>query len=392
MVPNDGIDSITAEIADRLIQIRRTIHQHPELAFEETATADLVARVLADLGVLHRRGVGKTGVIGLIAGAKSGRTVGIRADMDALPIQENTGLPYASTEAGKMHACGHDAHTAILLGVAMVLCRMRDRLAGQVKLIFQPAEETLAGAAAMIADGALENPAVDIMLGYHNWPLLDAGSIGYHPGVSFASSDAFDVTVSGTSGHAAHPHLAVDAITAAAYFVTQLQTIVSREVAPVRPAVVTIGRIAGGTARNIFADSVRLEGTVRAHDEATRTSIEEAMRRMLHGLKLGMRTDFALDYRRGVPVLKNHPATIARVLASARAIVGAEKVVELPEGSMGSEDFACFSERVPAAYLRLGSKVEGRPSMIHRADFIPDELVIPTGVRVVSRAALDLLE
>jgi hippurate hydrolase len=392
MVPNDSIDRVTAEIADQLIQIRRAIHRHPELAFEETATAELVSRALTGLGVLQRNGVGRTGVIGLIKGAKPGRTVGIRADMDALPIEENTGLPYASTEAGKMHACGHDVHTAILLGVATVLSRMRERLAGQVKLIFQPAEETLAGAPAMIADGALENPQVDVMLGYHNWPLLEAGSVGYHPGVSFASSDAFDVTVTGTSGHAAHPHLAVDAVTAAAYFVTQLQTIVSREVAPVRPAVVTIGRIAGGTARNIFADSVRLEGTARAHDEATRASIERAMRRMLEGLKAGMRTESVLDYRRGVPVLKNHPETISRVLASARSIVGAEKVVELPEGSMGSEDFACFSEKVPAAYLRLGSKVEGRPSMIHRADFIPDELAIPTGVRVVSRAVIDLLE
>jgi hippurate hydrolase len=391
MVPNDSIDRLTTEITDQLIQLRRTLHQQPELAFEETATADLVARTLTDLGVLQRTGVGKTGVVGLIAGTKPGRTVAIRADMDALPIQEETGLPYASRQAGKMHACGHDVHTAVLLGVAMILTRMRDRFAGQVKLIFQPAEETLAGAAAMIADGVLENPAVDAMLGYHNWPLLEAGAVGYHPGVSFASSDAFDVTVTGTSGHAAHPHLAVDAITAAAYFVAQLQTIVSREVAPVRPAVVTIGRIAGGTARNIFAESVRLEGTVRAHDQATREAVEQALRRMLEGLKAGMRTDFTLDYRRGVPVLRNHPDTVAGVLASARAILGEGRVVELPEGSMGSEDFAHFSDRVPAAYLRLGSRIDGRPSMIHRGDFIPNELVIPTGVRAVCRAVLDLL-
>ncbi len=392
MIPNDVIDRTTAEITDQLIRVRRTIHQHPELAFEETATADLVARALTDLGILQRTGVGRTGVVGLVQGAAPGRTVAVRADMDALPIQEDTGLPYASTAAGKMHACGHDAHTAILLGVAMVLARLRDRLAGQVKLIFQPAEETLAGAAAMIADGVLEDPSADAVLGYHNWPLLETGAVGYHPGVSFASSDAFDVTVTGTSGHAAHPHLAVDAITAAAYFVTQLQTIVSREVAPVKPAVVTIGRISGGTARNVFPESVRLEGTVRTHDQVTRAAIEQAMRRMLEGLRTGMRTAYALDFRRGVPLLRNHSETIARVLTSARAIVGAERVVELPDGSMGSEDFAHFSERIPAAYLRLGSKIEGRPSMIHRADFIPDEQVIPIGVRVVARAVLDLLQ
>ncbi len=392
MVPNDVIDQAAAEIADRLTKIRRTIHQHPELAFEEMATAELVTRILTELGVLQRTGVGRTGVVGLIQGAAPGRTVAVRGDMDALPIQEDTGLPFASTVAGKMHACGHDTHTAILLGVAMVLARLRDRLAGQVKLIFQPAEETLAGAAAMMADGVLDEPSVDAILGYHNWPLLEAGAVGYHPGVSFASSDAFDVTVTGTSGHAAHPHLAVDAITAAAHFVTQLQTIVSREVAPVKPAVITIGRIGGGTVRNVFAESVRLEGTARAHDETTRAAIEQAMRRMLEGLRTGMRTAYSLDYRRGVPVLRNHAETIARVLASARAIVGPARVVELPEGSMGSEDFAYFSERVPGAYLRIGSKVEGRPSMIHRADFIPDEQVIPTGVRVVSRAVLDLLQ
>lgn len=389
---NETINQAAGRIEDELVRIRRAIHQNPELGFQEHETATLVGSYLEKLGVPFRTGVGRTGVVGLIEGAKDGPTLAIRADMDALPIQENTGLPFASKNPGKMHACGHDVHTAALLGVASVMNGLRGSFAGRVKLIFQPNEEGLDGAQAMIADGVFENPAIDRCLSYHNWPSLAAGKIGYHQDVSFASSDAFDLTLRGVSGHAAHPHMAVDVITAGAYFITQLQTVVSREVSPVQPAVVSIGKVEGGTARNILPDSLRIEGTVRTQNEAAKAIIAAAFRRLLEGMKIGMRVDYELDYRPGVPVLRNDKGVLARVLASASDILGADNVVELPEASMGSEDFAFFSVRFPSAHLRIGSRIEGLDTALHRSNFTCNELAIPTAVRAVSRAAFDLLQ
>ncbi len=388
---NQQIEQKTDRVTDDLIRIRRTIHENPELGFEEVETSRLVAETLGGLGIPLRKGVGKTGVVGLLEGNAPGQTLAIRADMDCLPIQEDTGLPFASKVPGKMHACGHDAHTTILLGVAMVLNDLREQIKGRVKLIFQPNEEGLTGAQAMIADGVFEDPAIDLCLGYHNWPSLEAGRIGYHPDVSFASSDAFDLKLRGRSGHAAHPHLAIDTVTATAYFVTQLQTVVSREVSPVHPAVVSVGRIEGGTARNILPDEVSLQGTVRTQNGDAKTRIEEAMRRLLEGLKAGMRVDYELDYQPGVPVLRNNQEVLARVLDGVRDILGSDRIQELPEGSMGSEDFAYFTERFPGAHLRIGSKIDGLDTALHRSNFTVNELAIPTGVRAVSRAALHLL-
>ncbi|MDP6883069.1 MAG: amidohydrolase [Rhodospirillales bacterium] len=245
MGSKNAITGLTEKITDELIQIRRTIHQNPELGFEEFETAKLVSGALDRMGILQRTGVGGTGVVGIIEGAGSGKTVAIRADMDALPIDEQSGVSFASKVPGKMHACGHDVHTVIALGAAMVLNQMKDQLKGRVKLIFQPNEEGLEGAQAMIKDGVFEDPAIDIVLGYHNWPLLEAGKVGYHAGAVFAASNFFDITLKGLSGHAAHPHTTVDTIAAAASFITQLQTIVSREIAPTDPAVVSIGKIEG---------------------------------------------------------------------------------------------------------------------------------------------------
>ena len=387
---NGRIDAIVQRRTRELVALRRDLHRHPELAFEEHETAKAVTAYLRALGVPFTAGIGKTGVMAVIAGSRPGRTVGIRADMDALPIHEETGLPFASEVAGRMHACGHDVHTVIALGVAAALVEMRDVLSGQVKLIFQPAEETLSGAAAMIADGALDAPTPDTMLGYHNWPQVDAGTVAYHADAVMASADAFDVTLKGRTGHGAHPHLAVDALAAAAYFVTQLQSIVSREVAPLAPAVVTIGEFHSGTARNVIAPVAILKGSVRTMDASVASAIEAAVRRLLEGIKAGMRVDYDLTWTRVAPALRQHPATLAGVLASARAILGDEKVVELPQPSMGSEDFAWFAERVPAAHLRIGSRIDGLDTAIHRSNYDCNELAIPTGVRVVTRAALDM--
>ena len=387
----DRIDSITAKIAPEMVALRRRIHEHPELAFEEHKTAALVADSLKGIGIEPKTGVGKTGVVGVLKG-NGGPTLGIRADLDALPITEATNLPFASKVAGKMHACGHDAHTVIALGVAKVLHELKSELPGTVKFIFQPAEETLAGAKAMIADGVLENPNVDMMLGYHNWPQVDAGKVGYLPNVVMASSDAFDLMLSGKAGHAAHPHTGIDTIVAAAHIVTLLQSVVSREVAPVVPAVMTIGQIQGGTARNVIAGSVLMKGTVRTLDAAASGQIEASMRRILDGVCPGLRVSYALDWQRLAPVLRNNPDMLAPTLAAAREILGDEHVVPLAGPSMGSEDFAWFAEKVPAAHLRIGSRIDGLNCQVHNADYDCNDLAIPTGIRAVAYAAIKLLE
>ncbi len=387
---NQRIAVIAERLTPELVELRKKLHQHPELAFEEHETAKAVATFLTRLKIPFKTGVGKTGIVALLEGSGPGRTIGIRADMDALPIHEDTGLPFASKIAGKMHACGHDVHTVIALGVAATLSEMKDSLHGRIKFIFQPAEETLSGAPAMIADGVLDDPKMDAILGYHNWPPVKAGSVGYHPEAVMASADAFDLTIKGRTGHGAHPHLAIDALAAGAYFVTQVQTVISREVAPLSPAVVSIGEFHSGTARNVVAPTAVLKGSVRTMDPAVSKAIEAAVRRMLEGMKTGMRVDYELDWKRVAPALRQHPATLATVLQSTRSVIGEGNVVEMPQPSMGSEDFAWFAEKVPAAHLRIGSKIDGLDTAIHRANYDCNELAIPTGVRVVARAALDL--
>jgi amidohydrolase len=278
----------------------------------------------------------------------------------------------------------------IALGVAAVLNEMKGELEGRIKFIFQPAEETLSGANAMIADGVLEGPKLDLILGYHNWPAVQAGKVGYNAGAVMSAADAFDITLKGRDGHGAHPHLAVDALAAGAHLVAQLQTIVSREVKPNWPAVLTIGEFHAGRARNIIAGTAELKGIVRTMEPGLSEKIEAAVRRMLEGMKVGMRVDTTLDWRRMAPPLRNNDTILKPLLESARKALGEENVLQLPEPSMGSEDFAWFAERVPAAHLRIGSKIEGLETAIHRSNYDCNELAIPVGVRVLARAALDL--
>ena len=267
--PTTAIRDATQRIEAGLIEVRRDIHAHPELGFEEVRTAGMVARELTRLGIPHRTAVGKTGVVGLIEGGRPGPVLAIRADMDALPIEEKSGLPFASTHVGLMHACGHDIHTTTLLGVAAVLQELAPQLAGTVKLVFQPAEEGLGGMDAMIRDGVMEGPKVDLALAFHNHPDMAVGTFGFVHGACLAAADRFDIVVRGKSGHAAYPHNTVDPLVAAAMLVGQLQTVVSREVRPTLPAVVTVGAIQGGTTYNIIPDTCLIKGTVRTlHPEA----------------------------------------------------------------------------------------------------------------------------
>jgi amidohydrolase len=307
--------------------------------------------------------------------------------MDALPIAEETGLPFASTVPGKMHACGHDIHTVTLLGVGAVLKDLAPMLGGRVVLVFQPAEEVLEGAAAMIADGAAEG--VDLALGFHNHPDMPLGRFGFARGACLAASDRFDLEIRGKSGHAAHPYAAVDPIVAASNFVAQVQTVVSREIRPTHPAVVTIGSFQGGTTYNIIPERVHLKGTVRTlHDEA-RDGAEAAIRRLVAGLETAMRVRCSLDYQRKVPPLVNDDRVLEPALAAIRAQFGQEP--EEGEPSMGSEDFAEFAARAPAFQLRIGSGAPGRQDRLHNANYQPDEGCIPLGVQALSRAALELL-
>jgi amidohydrolase len=389
---NTLIDQAATSLGDDLVQLRREIHRNPELAFAEYETSALLQRRLLALGLHPRVGIAGTGLAVVVNGSAPGRTVAVRGDLDALPIHEASGTPFASTRPGLMHACGHDIHAAIAFGVACVMNALRDHFEGAVKVIFQPAEETLQGAAAMIAEGVLENPAVDAIIGYHNWPALPAGTLGYHPGIVMASSDAFDIRLRGKAGHGAHPHTAVDAIVGAGQLLTQLQTIVSREIAPNRSAVLSIGQIHGGTARNVIADEVVLSGALRSLDPSISLQAEAAFRRILDGVCASMRMSYELDWKRLTPVLENDPATLRVVIAAVTDMVGAENVRVLPEPSMGSEDFAWFAQRVPAAHLRIGSKIDGLKTELHQPNYDCNEAAIGIGVRTISRAAYSLLD
>lgn len=385
--PGRRIREAVSAMEPSLVAIRRDLHAHPELAFEETRTAGVVAAELARLAIPHRTGLGRTGVVGVIEGGRPGPTLAIRADMDALPIHEDTGLPYASTVDGKMHACGHDIHTTTLLGVAAVLRDLAPQLAGRVLLVFQPAEEILEGASAMIADGAAEG--IDLALGFHNHPDMKVGTFGFARGACLAASDRFDLIVRGKSGHAAHPYAAIDPIVAAANFVAQAQTVVSREIKPLHPAVVTIAQFTGGTTYNIIPERVHLRGTVRTLHEAARDTAEVAIRRLVAGLETTMRVQCTLDYQRKVPPLVNDDRVLEPTMAAVRAQFG--EVVEEGEASMGSEDFAEFAARAPSFQLRIGSGAEGRDDRLHNDKYQPDERCIGLGVQALSRAALELL-
>ena len=390
MLINDPAQRIREEAArlePRLVEMRRDIHRHPELAFEEVRTAGIVAAELARLGIAHRTGVGKTGVVGVIEGGRPGPTLALRADMDALPIHEETGLGFASTVAGKMHACGHDIHTVTLLGAAEVLQGLRANLAGRVVLIFQPAEEVLEGGPAMIADGAADG--IDMAIGFHNHPDKPVGSFSYVRGPSLAASDRFDIHLRGRSGHAAHPYAAVDPIVGAAHLITQLQTVVSREQKPLHPCVVTVGMFQAGTTYNIIPERVHLKGTVRTLHAEARDVAEKAIRRLVEHSAAAMRLHATLDYQRKIGSLVNDDRVLEPAIASVRAHFG--EVVEEGQPSMGAEDFAAFAERAPAFHLGIGAGAPGRDDRLHNADYQPDERCIALGVQALSRITLDML-
>ncbi|MBO9101325.1 MULTISPECIES: M20 metallopeptidase family protein [unclassified Rhizobium] len=387
--PTKMIEDLLQPLEQRLIEIRRDIHAHPEIGFDTFRTAQLVADELRALGLDPKTGVGRTGVVATITGGRPGPCVILRADMDALPIAEQTGLAFASTIPGAMHACGHDIHTAALLGAASALSRISSELAGSIRLIFQPAEETQeSGAAAMIADGAADG--ADLAVAFHNRPETPAGKIVLNRGASTASSDEFKVIVHGKSGHAARPHAAIDPIVAAAHMITQLQTLISREMDPSTSAVLTIGHIQGGATQNIIPDSCMFEGTVRCRSPESRDLAEASFSRICQGAAAALNVSVDIDYVRGAPPLMNDDRLVDRATEALGMQFGVLPLVE-QGSSFGAEDFSYFSERLPSIQIFIGSGQPGRDDRVHNSDYQPDESCIKQSAIALTRVAVELL-
>ncbi|HEX2251978.1 MAG TPA: M20 family metallopeptidase [Thermoanaerobaculia bacterium] len=368
-----------------MVEIRRDLHQHPELGLEEHRTAARVQALLDELGIEHRDAVAVTGVVGTVRGAAPGPVVALRADLDALPLQDGKQhAPYRSRVPGRMHACGHDLHTAVLLGAARLLAARAGELTGTVKLLFQPAEETVGGARMMVEEGALEDPAVDAVFGLHADPSLPVGCVAVRYGQRNAASDDLRIVVHGRSSHGAVPSAGVDAIVVAAQVVTALQTVVARSVDPRDSAVVTLGTIRGGTQANILAREVELVGTVRTLDPAVRAQVLERVRATTEGVAAALGARAEVELRPAYDPVINHDAMIDVVRGSAERLLGAGKVAVQPRPSLGVEDFGHFLTRTPGAFWSLGVRNEARGIVhpLHHELFDVDEEAMAVGAAV----------
>lgn len=369
-----------------LVAIRRDIHAHPELGFKEERTSRIVADLLRSWNIEVHTGIGTTGVVGVLHGSRgTGPTIGLRADMDALPIPEESGLPYASTTPGVFHGCGHDGHTTILLGVARYLAHTRN-FSGTVVFIFQPAEEGLGGARAMIADGLFKHFPCDELYGFHNWPDLDLGQITVFPGPIMAGADFFDITLRGTGSHAAMPHRSRDPIVASGSLISSVQSIVSRTIDPTEAAVVSITRIHAGSAYNVIPGEVRLSGGIRYFSRAVGIQAGEELRRIAAGCAQTFGVEAEVDIRNVFDVTVNDKKAAETAARAARAIVGEEHVSTTPAPSMGSDDLADMLAIVPGAYIFLGHK---GTMPLHHPRFWFDDDLIPIGVRLIVRIVED---
>jgi amidohydrolase len=373
-------------------QLRRDFHRNPELGFQEVRTAGIVSRHLTDLGLEVSTGVGRTGVVAMLEGARPGPVLLVRFDIDALPIQEETGAEYASQTPGVMHACGHDGHTAIGLTVARMLEAHKNELNGSVKFVFQPAEEGLGGAKAMVEDGVLENPKPDRSFSLHLWNDKPLGWIGITPGPTMAASDRFTVKLTGRGGHGAAPHLGIDPITAGAQVISALQNIVSRNINPLEAAVVTVTSMIGGQAFNVIPESVELRGTIRSYKPEIRTVILERFEQIVHGVSEAMGCLSEVEFKSITPTVHNDPELSKQVFAVAQKIFpGAE--ISTEERTMGSEDMAFMMQDIPGCYFFIGSAdhEQGLDAGHHHPKFDFNEDALVSGSALMASVVLDFL-
>lgn len=372
------------ELAAEMSAVRRDLHRHPELAYNETRTASAVAKLLRAWGIEVHEGIGKTGVVGVITSGESGKSIGLRADMDALPIRETSGAPHASVNAGVAHSCGHDGHTAMLLCAARYLAETR-RFNGRVHLLFQPAEEGLAGARAMIEDGLFKRFPCAEVYALHNWPTLPAGTIATRAGAMMGASDRFTITVRGAGGHAAMPHLTTDTVLCAAQIVTGAHTLIARRIDPMASAVLSITSIQGGTSHNVLPGEVQIFGTVRTFDPAVQDKIEAMLHEWVDLAAKAAGCSASVDYRRIYPATINDPACAQHALEAAGALFGQALRVESPAAT--AEDFAFMLQQVPGAYIWVGSrKGNASPSLHHPAFDFNDE-ALPAGAALLASLA-----
>ncbi|HEY9618922.1 MAG TPA: M20 family metallopeptidase [Crinalium sp.] len=381
------IKDIAANLAPRLVEIRRHLHSHPELSGQEYQTAAYVAGVLSSCGLHVQELVGKTGVVAELMGTgEDTRLLAIRTDMDALPIQERTGLEFASRQSGIMHACGHDVHTTIGLGTAMVLSQAGIPLPGKIRFLFQPAEETAQGASWLIRDGVMEG--VSSIFSVHVFPTIPAGSVGIRYGALTAAADDLELTIIGESGHGARPHEAIDAIWIASQVITTLQQAISRTQNPLRPVVLTIGQIQGGRAPNVIADQVRMLGTVRSLHPETSATLPDWIEQIVSSVCQSFNARYEMNYRRGVPSVQNDPTLTQIMEAAAEEAWGRDRVQLLQEPSLGAEDFSLYLDHAPGTMFRLGVAFSDRPNYpLHHPNFHVDEASIVTGVVTMAYSA-----
>jgi amidohydrolase len=376
-----------------LVSDRRHLHQNPELSFEEVQTSAFVQERLRDLNIPFTAGIGGYGVVANLQGHRPGPVVALRADMDALPIQEANDVPYASKVPGVMHACGHDVHTASLLGVAALLRSRTQEFSGTVRFLFQPAEEKLPGGASlMIRDGALANPVPQAIYGQHVMPLLPAGTVGFRSGRYMASADEIRLTIRGKGGHAAMPHLNTDSVLIASHIVVALQQVVSRRANPTLPSVLSFGHIIGEGAYNVLPNDVRLRGTFRTMDETWRAQAHALIREIASGTASAMGAICDVEIDRGYPMLFNHLEPTALARSTAEAYLGPQQVVDL-DLWMAAEDFAFYAQEIPASFYRLGTRNEakGWVSSVHTSTFDVDESALPLGAGLMAAIALEQL-
>jgi amidohydrolase len=373
-----------SELAADMREVRRDLHRHPELAYGEKRTAAVVAKLLREWGIEVHEGIGKTGVVGVIAAGRADKAIGLRADMDALPIQETSGAPHASVNAGVAHSCGHDGHTAMLLCAARYLAETR-RFDGRVHLLFQPAEEGLAGARAMIEDGLFERFPCAEVYALHNWPTLPAGTIATRAGPIMGASDRFKITVRGAGGHAALPHLATDTVLCAAQIVTGAHTLIARRIDPTATAVLSITRIQGGTSFNALPGEVELAGTVRTFDPAVQDKLEAMLREWVDLTARAAGCTASVEYARIYPATVNDPACAQHALDAAAALFGEALRAESPAPT--GEDFAFMLQQVPGAYIWLGSRKGAASPSLHHPAFDFNDEALPAGAALLASLA-----